>query len=134
MFGVPRALGDGDMNGERFRRISRGSFVLVGEIVQHLFDANRIRSRKLVVLHEVLSDLAVGRSVDVDGKGALRVIDHALEGVVNDPVVLFTTLPRTDALIWGHPHRDLGVQRMETGSGRRSDALGVGGSFGSATT
>src|SRR5437773_5568519 len=72
--------------------LTGGLRIVVSEIVDQLFDANRVFWRKLILTQKA-SDVRVRRRIDVDRERRQRILRHALERIVFDPVVAFRIEP-----------------------------------------
>ena len=70
VLGVPRAAGDLDVDGERIVAGIRRGRVVIGEVVEHLLDADGVPGRQHVLVEEA-PDVGVAGRVDVDREGRL---------------------------------------------------------------
>ncbi len=86
VLGIPGAAGDLDMHGEGMLARFRGRRVVIGEVIQHLFDAHRVPGRQHV-LGEKAADVGIAGGVDVDREGRERLAGRPVERVVDDLVV-----------------------------------------------
>ena len=71
------------LGGDREGVLSRHFVPLVGEVVDHLLDADRVDRRPLSILDEA-AHVGVRGPVDVDGEGRQRRLAHELETVLAD--------------------------------------------------
>ena len=73
VLGVPGAAGDLDVNGEGIVARIRRRRVVIGEVVEHLLDADGVLGREHVLVEEA-PDVGVARRIDVDREGRLGVV------------------------------------------------------------
>ncbi len=78
-----------DLGVDRKRVVALGLGVVVGEIVDELFDANGVPRRQLAVLHDEAPHVAVGRAIDVDREGRQGIGGDGDEGILDDLVIVF---------------------------------------------
>jgi len=136
VIGVPGASGDLDVHGER-RGVGvseLGGRVVVGEVVDHLLDADRVLRGERVLGHEEAADVGVGGRVHVRGEGGQGLGGGHLERVVLNLGVLLGA-GRLGGWLLGLCHLgelilDLPQPKGEAGllgSGCPLPGLGIGG-------
>ena len=86
VLGVPRAARDLDVHGEGMLARFRGRRIVIGEVIQHFFNADRVFGRQHV-LAEKPADVGIAGGVDVDREGRELFGGGAMKRVVDDLVV-----------------------------------------------
>ena len=86
VLGVPGAAGDLDVNGERMLARFRRRRVVIGEVVEHLLDADGVLGRQHV-LGEEAADVGIAGRVDVDRERRERLAGRLVERIVGNRFV-----------------------------------------------
>ena len=86
VFRIPRRRRDLGADAERRRAIARRGVTVV-EIIDHLFGAHGV-GRRTLSGHEHAAHIAVAAGIDVDRKGADRILGHAMGRIVLEFFVL----------------------------------------------
>ena len=109
MPGIPRTVSDLNVDRERMLARAGRRRIAIGEVIEELLDADRVRRRQHLLAEEA-ADVGIAGRIDVDREGRLRLFLHRLERVVDDACVHF-------GVEYGHERRRCG------GSGGRHDRV-----------